>query len=187
MGRFYWLVLFIATAMATHAAYVLYYPGYNFDAKIAAALGEDSVNRMVLLNENQVSRLFPAYASSDIVAVCRYDLTHNAMEISAQLPRGYWTFSIFTVKGRQVYSITDAQAGENAFTVQLSQTPDLLAQIMGALDDGGEAETIGSAGWRVETPEARGLAVLWVPVADAIFRPVTLAAVQSSRCTRKFQ
>jgi len=185
MGRFYWLLLFIATTMATHAGYVLYYPGYNFDTKVSATLGTPSTNKMMLLAPAQIARLFPAYATSDIVALCRYDLQAGPIEISAQLPRGYWTFSIFTVKGRQVYSLTDTQAGENAFTVDLSQAPDLLAQIKGALDDGGDSEAIGSAGWRVQTPETKGLAVVWVPVADPIFKPATMAAVQRSVCRRK--
>lgn len=185
MGRFYWLLLFAASAIATHAAYVLYYPGYNFDNKVEAVLGANSSNTILLLEPAQVSRLFPAYAVSDIVALCRYDLSQGPVEISAQLPRGYWTFSIFTVKGRQVYSLTDAQAGESTFTVDLSQSPDLVAKIKGALDDGGDAEAIGDAGWRVETPETKGLAVIWVPVADPIFRSATLAAVRDSRCARK--
>ncbi len=184
MGRFYWLLLFIATALATHAAYVLYYPGYKFDSQVAAIVGPGRLNKMTLLDQTQIARLFPAYAQSDIVALCRYDLSLGPLEVTAKLPRGYWTFTIFTVKGRQVYSVTDAQAGENAFTVELSQSPDLLAQIKGALDDGGEGEAIGSAGWRVQTPEVKGIAVVWVPVSDPIFRPVTLAAVQNSACKR---
>ena len=137
MGRFYWFLLFLASAIATHAAYVLYYPGYNFDSKLEAAVGPDSRNKMLMLTPAQVARLFPAYATSDIVAMCRYDLTDGPMQIAAKLPRGYWTFSIFTVKGRQVYSLTDAQAGENSFTVDLLQAPDLIAQLKGALDEGG--------------------------------------------------
>lgn len=185
MGRFYWLLLFLASTIATHAGYVLYYPGYNFDTKIEAAMGPESRNKMVLLSSAQVAKLFPAYATSDIVAMCRYDLSLGPMKISARLPRGYWTFSIFTVKGRQVYSLTDAQAGESTFTVDLLQAPDLIAQIKGALDDGGEAEAIGEVGWKVETPEARGIAVIWVPVADPIFRGATLAAVRNSTCERQ--
>ncbi len=185
MGRLYWLLLFVASAIATHAAYVLYYPGYNFDSKVETVLGPNSSNKLLLLDPPQIAKLFPAYATSDIVALCRYDLSQGPMEISAKLPRGYWTFSIFTVKGRQVYSLTDAQAGESNFTVALSQSPDLIAKLKGALDDGGEAEAIGEAGWRVETPEIKGLAVIWVPVADAIFRSTTLAAVRDSRCARK--
>ncbi|MBK8770920.1 MAG: hypothetical protein IPM06_10870 [Rhizobiales bacterium] len=185
MGRFYWMLLFIASAIATHAAYVLYYPGYNFDSKVEAALGPDSRNTMMLLTPAQVARLFPAYAVSDIVAMCRYDLSQGPMQITAKLPRGYWTFSIFTVKGRQVYSLTDAQAGENSFAVDLLQAPDLIAQLKGALDEGGEAEAIDNVGWKVETPEARGIAVIWVPVADPIFRSSTLAAVRNSSCARQ--
>ena len=49
MGRFYWLLLFLASAIATHAAYVLYYPGYNFDNKVEAVLGGNSTNKMLLL------------------------------------------------------------------------------------------------------------------------------------------
>jgi len=185
MGRFYWFLLFIASTIATHAAYVLYYPGYNFDTKVEAAMGPDSRNKMVLLTPAQVGRLFPAYATTDIIGMCRYDLSQGPMQIAAKLPRGYWTFSIFTVKGRQVYSLTDAQAGENSFTVDLEQAPDLIAQLKGALDDGGEAEAINDVGWRVDTPDARGIAVIWVPVADPIFRAATLAAVNSSTCARR--
>ncbi len=184
MGRLYWLLLFIATTIATHAAYVLYYPGYNFDNKVAAALGDSGHNKMMMLSAAQVARLFPAYAANDVVAMCRYDLSQGPMQISAKLPRGYWTFSIFTVKGRQVYSLTDAQAGESSFTVDLSQSPDLLAKLKGALDDGGEAEAISEVGWKVETPEEKGIAVIWVPVADPIFRGTTLAAVRNSTCAR---
>lgn len=185
MGRFYWILLFLATAMATHAGYVLYYPGYNFDSKLVSALGTDTRNRLTLMEPQQVGKLFPAYAASDVVAMCRYDLSQGPVELSTKLPRGYWTFSIFTVKGRQVYSLTDAQAGENAFTVELSLAPDLFAQVIGALDDGGASQAIGNAGWRVETPEARGIAVIWVPVTDPIFRPQTLAAIKDSRCGPK--
>jgi uncharacterized membrane protein len=185
MGRLFWFLLFVATAIASHAAYVLYYPGYSFDSKVEAALGADSRNTMVMLNAQQVAKLFPAFASSDIVAMCRYDLTQGPMQISAKLPRGYWTFSIFTVKGRQVYSLTDAQAGESNFSVDLLQAPDLIAKLKGALDDGGEAEAIGDAGWKVETPEERGIAVIWVPVADPIFRASTVAAVHDSKCVRR--
>ena len=182
MGRFYWFLLFIASAIATHAAYVLYYPGYNFDSKLEAAVGADSRNRMMMLSPAQVGKLFPAFATSDIVAMCRYDLTKGPMQIAAKLPRGYWTFSIFTVKGRQVYSLTDAQAGEDSFTVDLLQSPDLIAQLKGALDDGGESEAINNVGWKVQTPDARGIAVIWVPVADPIFRSTTLAAVRNTTC-----
>lgn len=185
MGRLYWLVLFMASAIASHAAYVLYYPGYNFDRKIEAVAGAASRNTMVVLGAAEISKLFPAYATSDVVAMCRYDLTQGPMQISAKLPRGYWTFSIFTVKGRQVYSLTDAQAGDSSFTVDLLQAPDLLAKIKGALDDGGEAEAISDVGWKVETPEAKGIAVIWVPVADPIFRGSTLAAVRNSACQRR--
>ncbi|MBL8790159.1 MAG: hypothetical protein JNM45_06645 [Rhizobiales bacterium] len=185
MGRFYWFLLFIAAAIATHAAYVLYYPGYNFDSKLEATVGVESRNRMILLTPAQVGKLFPAYATSDIVAMCRYELSQGPMQLSAKLPRGYWTFSIFTVKGRQVYSLTDAQAGESNFTVDLLQAPDLIAQLKGALDEGGDAEAINEVGWKVETPDSRGIAVIWVPVADPIFRSATLNAVRNSKCERK--
>ncbi len=105
MGRFYWFLLFIASAIATHAAYVLYYPGYNFDSKLEAAVGPESRNTMIMLTPAQVAKLFPAYATSDIVAMCRYDLTNDDADCGQAAAR-LLTFSIFTVKGRQVYSLT---------------------------------------------------------------------------------
>ena len=92
--------------------------------------------------------------------------------------------AIFTDRGQQVYSITDAQAGENSFTVELSQTAGLLAQLQGVLHPDSEADAIGEAGWKVETPEAKGLAVIWMPVADPLFREAAVAATLGSSCGR---
>jgi uncharacterized membrane protein len=184
MGRFFWLLMFCAAALATHAGYVLFYPSFEFDKRITALMAPTANNTLALLDARKIVQLFPAYAASDVVAVCRYDLSSGPVRITARMPRGYWTMSIYSDRGEQVYSITDAQAGNNSFTVELTQEPGLLAQVKGILHAETETEAIGTAGWKVQTPDARGLAVIWAPVADPLFRDAAVAAALGSTCEK---
>jgi uncharacterized membrane protein len=182
MGRIYWFALFLAAAIATHAAYVLSYPAQNFERKVANVLGSDARNVFDILPAETITEVFPAYSSNDVVAICRYDVSKSVVEITSQLPRGYWTLSIFTQKGRQLYSMTDTQAGDSSFRVELSLAPDIVDQVMSVVNGNDATTEITDASWRVLASEPKGVAIIWVPVADPIFRSATLAAIAQSKC-----
>lgn len=185
MFRLYWVVLFLLTAAATHAGYVLFYPGQNFDARVARLVGDTTINRFLILTPDQALQLVPTSAPNDLVAICRYDLSFGPLSISSHFPKGYFTFSIYTATGQQAYAVSDTQAGDTTFKIELSQEPGLINQITGALDDGfANAEEISNAGWRVKVAENKGIVVFWVPLADAIFRPQAEATLKDSNCKR---
>jgi uncharacterized membrane protein len=186
MLRAFWFALALATALVTHSVYVLTAPSRNFTQKAAALLADSQLHAMEILTPGEIAALFPAYGVGDVVALCRYDLDQGEVEITARLPRGYWTLSVFTARGQQEYALNDAQAENFEFKVEIRRAPDFLAQIQGVLSDGAtEDNEITDAGWRVATPDRMGLAVLWMPVADPLFRSRILAAMVESQCRLK--
>jgi uncharacterized membrane protein len=186
MFRLYWLVVSALAALAVHAGYVLYVPGRDFQDKVSAITGSAAPNRFVILKPEQAQRLLPVSAPNDVVGLCRYDTTLGPVVFESKLPKGFWTFAVYTNSGKQAYTLTDAQAGETAFTVELTLVPDIIKQLTGAFDDAaGDVDVISNAGWRVNVPEPKGLAVIWLPLADAVFRTQAEAVLAETVCKRK--
>ncbi len=178
-AHLFWAAAALAAAIAAHAAFTLYVPGWWFSrslAKLAAVHGE---NTFFILDGAEQAKLFPGLPRFGVTGVCLFDLSKGDVTFSADLPDGFWLTTIYTNKAEPVYSVNNRQSGENMFTVRLSQAPGLLEQVMQATHR--ETAEIGT-GWTVQSPEAGGLAVVWYPVADAELRPIAAKAVARSRC-----
>ena len=113
----------------------------------------------------------------------KFNVDAGPVKINASLPEGFWSFAIYTMRGRQVYAINDTQADTNRFSVELSRDTGILAQILGsgedAVDVGGD-----DIGWRIALNENQGLAVLWIAIADPLLRKDAEDIVKQSRCAR---
>lgn len=180
----FWLLVAIVLSVITHFAYALFVPSRQFDAALSAALKDARANSFVILDPAQQTSLLSYATRDDVVGLCKYDVRQGPVVVSANVPEAFWTFAVYTNHGRQVYALNDTQADSNAFTVELSAAKSVLAQITSPGDD---AETgIGAdAGWRVAVTEPLGIAVLWIPLADGVFRADAEAAIRDSRCGRK--
>lgn len=184
MFRLYWFVVMIAAALAAHAAHVLFMPGYALEARLERVLGPGT-NSFRMLTAEQAVQLLPSAAPHDVVGLCRFDLTRGTVQLDANFPRGDWMFLVYTVSGRQVYSLSRAEAGETKFTVQLIEAPGLIKDILALVDDKvADVDDITNAGWRVNVPEANGLALVWVPLSDGIFRKPVEESLKRTRCHR---
>ena len=185
MFRFYWFTLFLLTAVAVHAAYVLFVPGQTFDEKVAQIVGPDSTNRFLILSPEQAQQLVPASGPSDIVGICRFDLGNGTVVLETVPPRGFWTLSVYTTRGTQAYTLTQSQVGDS-FVVELAENPDVIRKFLNAVDaTQAEQEAISNEGWRISVTDKKGLAVVWVPLADRIFRTAAEQKLKTSRCTPK--
>jgi uncharacterized membrane protein len=184
MNRVYWFIVAAIVAAAVHLSYVLYMPSLLFQKKLLAETSGKPDNSFFVVEPDQVSKLYPAATANDVVGVCKYDLGVGKLVLTAQLPRSYWTLSIFTQSGRQIYSLDDVQAGSNSFTVDLSPAKSMLQQLLakGDSEDGGQIENLG---WKVETTERRGIAVVWIPLADPLMRREIENTVTASKCQPK--
>jgi uncharacterized membrane protein len=184
MGRIFWIITAAFIAVATHISYVLFEPGLIFQKKLYAASGGKAANSFFILKPDEQSQLFPSATAHDVVGVCKYDLDSGHVVFSAQLPASYWTLSIYTDTGTQIYALDDVQAGSNKFTIDLTRAKSMLQQLF-AKNDGEDGGQIENLGWKVETTQRRGLAVVWVPLSDAMMRGATEEIIKGSHCEAK--
>jgi uncharacterized membrane protein len=184
MGRLLWVAMVGLVAVATHISYVLFAPGFLFERKLYLTTEGRPENSFFVLSPDKQVQLVPTATPEDVVGICKYDLQGGKLELSANLPRSYWTMSIYTQSGKQVYALDDVQAGSSAISIELSQSRTLLQQLFGS-SEGDDANQIEDLGWRVETTERRGLAIVWIPLADQLMRPRIEAIIKESRCAPK--
>jgi uncharacterized membrane protein len=180
MKRGFWVLLSLVLAVVVHLTYMLYEPSRNFEKTLQALTKGDKQLSFKILSPSQQSSLLPFATSHDVVGVCLYDLRKGAIKIDGQAPNGFWNFSIFTSRGRQVYDLNDTQVETNHFVVELKPAAGMLSQVMGNAD--GETAAFTDAGWQVEVSEKQGLAILWAPLHDALLRPNVEAVVKQSSC-----
>jgi uncharacterized membrane protein len=179
----FWVLTAAILALACHVAYLLFVPSRSFSLAIDRALGEDHRNRFVLLDTAAQLRLVPSASSEHVVGICKFNVSEGPVRVTAKLPDGFWSFAVYTIRGRQVYAINDTQADTDTFSVELSQDKGLLSQILGAGED--TNDVIGdNIGWRIAITETQGLAVLWLAVADPLLRKEAEDVVKQSRCVR---
>ena len=184
MGRVFWFFTIALVTLATHIAYVLFAPGWFFQRQVYAITDGKPDNAFFVLAADKQAQLFPLATADDVVGVCKYDLGAGKLVLSATLPKMYWTMAIYTQTGKQVYALNDVQAGSSAFTIDLSRSKSMIEQLLSnpEAEDAGQIENLG---WRVETSERRGLAIVWIPLADELMRPRVEAIIKDSRCEPK--
>lgn len=177
----FWLITACILGLACHVAYLLFVPSRTFNAAIDTALGSDQGNRFVLLDTKAQLKLVPFASSEHVVGICKFNVSQGPVKVTATLPEGFWSFAVYTIRGRQVYSINDTQADTNTFSVEISQDRGLLSQLVGESEDTNDiaGEDIG---WRIAITEKQGLAILWLAVADPLLRKEVEDVVEQSRC-----
>lgn len=175
----FWAAVALATAIAAHAAFALYAPGWWFSRavdRLAEAHGENS---FFILNPEEQAQLFPGLPRLGVTGMCIFDVSAGDVTFSANLPEGFWLTTIYTDKAESIYSVNNRQSGANLFTVSLSRAPSFIEQVVQATDK--EKPEIDS-GWTVMSPEPRGLAVVWYPTAESGLRQLAAEAVARSHC-----
>jgi uncharacterized membrane protein len=183
LGRFTWVLLCALVALATHIAYVLFLPTREFASQLSRTISDLAPNTIRILSPEAQRELLPSYRGDSVVAVCVIDLRGGAVKISAQLPQSYWTAAIHTLSGVQVYSVNDAEVESESIDVQVNLARGLLTQVMEGVE-GEDATDVANAGYTVELPEPRGIAVVWVPLADPLVRPDVEATLGKSKCDK---
>lgn len=177
--RLYWLAVMLAAAVAAHAAFILFVPSYRF-AQFAATLAEPhGENHFFVLSPAQQQSLFPNLPVRGVTGVCRFNVENSDVIFTASLPAGFWVTTVYSDRGKAIYSVNNRQSGSDVFTVSLSRAPGLIESVLAATDaDRPEIDS----GWTVNSPVPRGLVVVWYPVADAAMRDGIAAIMERSRC-----
>ncbi len=179
----FWFFTSLVLAVLAHVTFVLFVPSRSFNAAIDRALVEQPVNSFVLLDAPTQMKFMPFATNSHLVGICKFNIAEGPVRVSAKMPEGFWNFAVYTLRGRQVYAINDKQADTNAFSVEMSQSQGLIAQMLGLGEDTADVVS-DDLGWRIAIPESQGLAVLWFAVPDPLLRSSAEAEMKQSRCRR---
>jgi uncharacterized membrane protein len=183
MGRMFWLCMALLIGVAVHIGYILTVPGMIFQQSTASASGDAKINTMQILSKAARLDLLPGYAGESVAAICRFDLAKGKVSLKLNVPPSYWTFAVFTERGRQIYALNDKQAGAETFDVEITRGKSIVGQLVSVGQPEDVVEEITNAAWSVEMIEKNGLALLWVPVSNPLMRPSIEAVVKESKCS----
>jgi uncharacterized membrane protein len=181
MGRSFWIVASLLVGVIAHICYVLFAPGLLFARQLEQSTKGKPYNSFFISSLANQSALLPSATSKSVVGICKFDLGNGSVELNAKLPRSYWTLSVYSQSGRQVYALNDVQAGTSEFKVELAKTKTFFQQLMGN-SRAEDATQIENLGWHAETSEPRGIAVIWIPIADELMRPQIESIMAGSTC-----
>lgn len=180
MGRrLFWVAVALAAAVFANAGFTLYAPTLMFAREVERMAGEHGRNAFFVLKPADQALLFPGLPRRSLVGLCEFDVSAGNVTLAADLPDTVWVTTIYTIKGQPIYSVNNRQSGANVFNVTLSRSPGFIETLIQSTDK--EQPEIDS-GWTVNSPEPKGLAVVWIPLAEAAMREETAAAMQRTRC-----
>ncbi|WP_421695811.1 hypothetical protein [Aestuariivirga sp.] len=177
----FWAAVALAAAVAAHAAFALFVPGWWFSREVSRLSHAHGKNSFFILTPEEQAQLFPGLPRFGVTGVCVFDVAKGDVTFAADLPDGFWVTTIYTDKAEAIYSVNNRQSGANSFTVSLSRAPGLIEQLLKATDK--EAADEIDSGWTVTSPEPKGLAVVWYPTPETGLRAIAAEAVSRSRCT----
>ncbi|MBI3674852.1 MAG: hypothetical protein HY245_15825, partial [Rhizobiales bacterium] len=157
MRRLFWILAALFTGIAAHSGFVLLVPQLKLNHAIARVSAATGPNRFFMLPADDQLRLFPSYPPMSVMGACAFDVSQGPVELSANLPPGFWTLTIFDSTGNVLFTVNDAQSGTGSFTVNLARAPSLIEMLKAS----GSDEPSDLTGWKVSTAETTGLAVIW--------------------------
>jgi uncharacterized membrane protein len=178
----FWVIFSALLGVAVHLAYILFVPSQKFSAQIDATLRNQGTNKFEILDAKLQAVLLPFATTDDLVGLCKFDVSKGPVKLAVAVPEGYWTLSIYTLHGKQVYALNGEQADTRNFAVTLSKSPSLVSQILGDDADVVPA-TDGDIGWRVGLTENQGLAFLWMPQSDQWQKKEAAELLKTSSCS----
>jgi uncharacterized membrane protein len=179
MSRLFWVAVALAAALFANAGFTLYAPTTIFAKEVERIAGGHGPNTFFILNPKDQALLFPGLPRRAVTGLCVFDVSGGDVTLAADLPDTSWITTIYTIKGQPIYSVNNRQSGANVFNVRLSRAPGFIEAIVQSTDK--EQPEIDS-GWTVNSPEPKGLAVVWTPFPEAAMRDAMAAAVARSRC-----
>lgn len=81
-GRFFWLVVTFIFILVGHLAYVLFFPVYKMEQKLAKGFVIGSTPAFFVLDDRQTRMLFPAEDPSLLHAICPFDISQGTVKIA---------------------------------------------------------------------------------------------------------
>ncbi len=183
MRAIFWLLTAAMLGLAVHVATLIYAPPLSFKRNLERQLADSPRNAFTVLTPAAQASLLPDYPPGSVFGVCRYDLAKGAVILDANFPAMFWTLTVYASDGRTIYAATDRQSGIDSVKLRLVKAPGIAEMLMAKEEE----DAIETSAWKVPSSKKTGLAVLWVPTADAAMRGVAAAALAKSKCAAERQ
>ena len=124
-GRVFWVAATILLAVVVHLTYVLFAPGNSVQRKLQGMRTLAGVNSLKVLSANDSRSFLSGEGPGLVHAICVYDLDNGEVKAEAPIPRGYWSVSIYTSHGTNVYTLNDRQAQVDFLSLTLRKASPL--------------------------------------------------------------
>jgi len=118
-GRVFWVVATILLAIVVHLTYVLFAPGDTVERKLQAMRTLAGVNSLKVLSAADSKAFLVGEGPGLVHAICVYDLGQGEVSAESPIPAGYWSLSIYTAHGTNVYTLNDRQAKVSSLSLVL--------------------------------------------------------------------
>ena len=158
-GWLFWLGVALLIGAVTHLSYVLIAPSFAMQRLMGGVREDRPVNRFVLLDGAEQMRLLGETESEAVSAKCVFDIGNGELSIAAEMPDTFWSLTLYSNKGADLYTINDRQAGIDKFKLTVKRAPGITELLSG---DQSETTRALSDGWSVEIAEPSGIAVFWM-------------------------
>lgn len=174
------LAVALLIGAVAHLSYVLIAPSFAMQRLMGDVPAEQQVNRLVLLDAAEQMRLLGETEIEAVSAKCIFDISKGPLLISADMPDTFWSLTVYSDKGADLYTINDRQAGSDQFKLTVKRAPSLV-DILGSSEQAETARAL-SDGWSVEIAEPHGLAVFWVALDYPEQRKLFMNVLARSSC-----
>ena len=118
-GRVFWVVATVLLAIVVHLTYVLFAPGDTVERKLQAMRTLAGVNSLKVLSAADSKSFLIGEGPGLVHAICVYDLGEGEVMAESPIPAGYWSLSIYTAHGTNVYTLNDRQAEVSSLSLVL--------------------------------------------------------------------
>jgi uncharacterized membrane protein len=176
----YWIAVALLIAAVSHLSYVLIAPSFAMQRLMGGSREGGQVNRFVLLDAAEQMRLLGETGTEALSGKCVFDISKGELSVAAEMPDTFWSLTLYSDKGADLYTINDRQAGTDKFKLTVKQAPGVMDLLSGDQSDTTRAL---SDGWSVEIPEPHGIAVFWMALEYPEQRKLFSEILSRSSCT----
>ena len=109
MSKTFWLTITVLLAIAVHASYVLFTPRMEMRARMQRLAG-GKANAFRVYSGEDLAALTKKPLKYMLYGGCLIDTDEGAVEMSARIPRGFWSVTVYSPSGDVVYTLNDRHA-----------------------------------------------------------------------------
>lgn len=175
----FWITVAVLIGAVSHLSYVLIVPTFAMQRLMGETKDAGQINRFVLLDADEQMRLLGETGTEAVSGKCVFDISKGELSVAAEMPDTFWSLTLYSGKGADLYTINDRQAGIDKFKLTVKRAPG----IMELLSDQSDNTRVLSDGWSVEISEPDGIAVFWMALEYPEQRKLFSDILSRSSCT----